>query len=264
MATLVSDELEWAVDQIVHHLDYKSAVLSGIKPDPRHLDNGGFHCSIDDLKAHGNGGDYSNTRPSDHGFNPKYGAAFDVSMSKADMIKAYGRIHAVWADHSDPRRRYVNAINCWDGSGDAVRLDFDKNTATRASNDHTWHDHGEVHREYVRDAKALRAVVSIFKGESKAAWIAREERPTESTPAKPQGVTMAVVTGKLPELKRGMSGKVAGYNYISRVQMLLGIKADNDFGPATEAKVAAYNRDVLKRSSKIVDGTFWKRIYALQ
>lgn len=264
MATLISEQLEWAADQIVHHCGYTSAVLSGLLPDSRHLDRGGFHCSIDDLIAHGNGDDYSNTRPADRGFNPHCGAAFDVSLSKPDMIRAYGRVHAVWADRSDPRRKFVNAINGWDGSGDAVRLDFDKNTAERASSDHTWHNHGELHRMYVCDPKAARAVVSIYSGEPKATWIAREEHPTESAPAKPTGVTMSVVTGKLPDLRRGMKDKVAGYNYIWRLQLLLGIDHDGDFGATTEQAVQRYNRDVLKRTSSIVDGAFWKRLYALQ
>lgn len=176
--TLISDELRWTADQIVNHLDYRSAVLSGLAPDSSHLESGGFHCSILVLIAHGNGNDFSNTRAGDKGFNPSYGAAFDVSLSPADMIKAYGRVHAVWADKADPRRVYVNAINGWDGSGDAVRLDFDANVAKYASPDHKWHNHGEIHRRFVRDPKAARAVVSMFKGEPKAAWIAREEPTT--------------------------------------------------------------------------------------
>lgn len=186
MATLVSDELRWAADQIVNHLDYPSAVLSGIQPDRRHLDGGGFHCSVEDLIAHGNGGDYSNTRANDRGFNPKYGAAFDVSLSKTDMIKAYGRVHTVWADKTDPRRKYVNAINGWDGSGNATRLDLDVGVVKYASSDHQWHNHAEIHRKYVRDVKAARAVVSIYRGESKATWIAREE-----SPATPEEFVMA-------------------------------------------------------------------------
>lgn len=174
MATLISAELEFAADQIVHHCGYPSAVLSGLKPDPRHLENGGFHCSLEDLKAHGNQNDFSNTRADDKGFNPLYGAAGDVSLTKTDMVKACGRVRAVWADRSDPRREYVNAVNCWDGSGDATRFDFDAGVAKYASPDHVWHVHFEIHRRYVRDPKAARAVVSMFAGESKAAWIARE------------------------------------------------------------------------------------------
>lgn len=177
MATLTSDELRWAADQVVHHCGYPSAVLSGIEPDPRHLERGGFHCSIEDLVAHDNGHDFSNIRPDDKGFNPKYGAAFDVSLNKADMVRLYGRVHTVWADPADPRREYLNAVNCWDGTGNATRFDFDAGTSEYASPDHQWHTHGEIHRRYVRDAKAARAVVSMFSGESKAAWNAREESP---------------------------------------------------------------------------------------
>lgn len=175
MTTLISDPLRWTADQIVHHLDYPSAVLSGLAPDPRHLADGGFHCSIDDLKAHGNGDDYSNRRANDKGFNPHYGAAFDVSLAKADMIRAYGRVRAVWADPTDPRRVYVNAINCWDGSGDATRFDFDAGVAEYASPDHEWHAHGEFHRRFCCDWTAARAVVSIFAGESKTTWLANQQ-----------------------------------------------------------------------------------------
>jgi hypothetical protein len=170
VGTLISDELRWAADQIVHHLDYRSAVLSGLAPDNSHLSRGGFHCSVLDLRAHGNAGDYSNVRANDKDLNVEYGAALDVSLTKADMIRAYGRIHTVWADRGDPRRTYINAINCWDGSGDAVRLDFDANTAKYASEDHQWHTHSEVHRRYVRDMTAMRALVSIYAGQPKTAW----------------------------------------------------------------------------------------------
>ncbi|WP_250029824.1 hypothetical protein [Paractinoplanes maris] len=179
MATVISDELKWVAKQIVNECGYPSAVLSGLKPDSRHLGSGGFHCSVLDLRAHGNGNDYSNSRSNDRNFHVEFGAAADISMSAADMIRSHGRIRAVWADRSDPRRKYVNAINGWDGTGDAVRYDFDVGTSKYASPDHRWHVHLEVHRRYVRDPQAAQAVVSIFKGESKAAWIARASSPEE-------------------------------------------------------------------------------------
>jgi hypothetical protein len=188
MATLVSPTLRSVADAVVGKSGLPSAVLSGIVPDSRHLDNGGYHCSVEDLKRYGNGGDYSNTRVDDKNFNVKYGAAFDVTMSTADMKKAHKRIYAVWKDRSDPRRKYVNAVNCWDGSGDAVRLDFKKNTVGYASPDHTWHTHNDMPRRYLLDPKAARAWISMYAGEGKATWIAREEKPptkpTESAPVK--------------------------------------------------------------------------------
>jgi hypothetical protein len=188
MATLVSPQLRSVADAVVKKSGLSSAVLSGIVPDSRHLDNGGYHCSIKDLIRFGNGNDYSNTRIDDKGFNTQYGAAFDVTMSTADMKKAHKRVYAVWKDRSDPRRKYINAVNCWDGSGDAVRLDFKKNTAGYASPDHKWHTHNDMPRRYLLDPKAARAWISMYAGEGKATWIAREERPaakpTESAPVK--------------------------------------------------------------------------------
>jgi sRNA-binding protein len=182
MTTLVSAPVRYVADQVVHDCGYKSAALSGIVPNIAHLASGGFHCSINDLKAHGNGSDFSNTRADDKGFNPAYGAAVDVSMSKTELMLAYQRCHTVWADHSDPRRRYFNAVNVWDGTGDATRLDFDRNTAGFADASHKFHTHMELHRRYVLDMRAARAMVSMYKGESKAAWIAREEAPAPQPP----------------------------------------------------------------------------------
>jgi hypothetical protein len=168
---------------------YGSGVVSGIVPDSAHLDNGGYHCSINDLIAHGNGGDYSNTRSEDKAppvttTGKTFAAAGDISMSTADMIKFYGRVRPVYNDTSDPRRKYINAINCWDGSGDAVRLNFKTNTVGTASADHKWHNHLDQPRMYIDTArnlveaeKAARALISVCTGQSKAAWLQQEEAP---------------------------------------------------------------------------------------
>lgn len=173
MTTLVSSQLRQVANTVTG--EYPSGELSGIVPDQAHLEDGGYHCSVVDLRRFSNGNDYSNVRPDDKNLNIEYGAAFDVSVNAADMKKIYARVHAVWVDHSDPRRKFVNAINCWDGSGDAVRLDFYANTATYATDDHKWHTHGEMRRRYVRDDKAARAVISIYAGQTKAAWTEQEE-----------------------------------------------------------------------------------------
>lgn len=202
MGTQVSPQLRAVADTVVKKCGLKTAVLSGIVPDTRHLDNGGYHCSVEDLRRFGNAGDYSNTRTDDKNFNIPYAAAFDVTMSTADMKKAYRRIYAVWKDKSDPRRKYFNAVNCWDGAGDAVRLDFKINLAKYASPDHKWHVHGDWPRRYVRDPKAARAWISVFAGETKASWIAREEKPPApkppSVPAQPIGTAQPVVNAKPP------------------------------------------------------------------
>ncbi|MCG5464241.1 hypothetical protein MED01_002406 [Micromonospora sp. MED01] len=171
MATLVSDPIRFIADQWENHCGYPSAVLSGIVPDGRHLDNGGYHCSVEDLKRFGNQRDYSNIRPDDKDRNVRYGAAIDMSLSPSDMKRSHDRMRKVWVDTTDPRRKYLNAFNTWDGSGDAVRLDFYAGTAGYASPDHKWHDHQEVRRRYVLDMTAAEAIVSALKGETKQQYL---------------------------------------------------------------------------------------------
>jgi LysM repeat protein len=202
-----------ATKHIVNALEreYKSAVFSGIVPDKRHLRQGGYHCCLVHLFANGNADDYSNRRKLDQSTvvsskGRSFSAAFDVSMAKADMMKLHARVRKVFLDRTDPRRKYVNAINCWDGSGSAVRYDFQANTASWATPDHTWHAHGDQPRMYVdtygdekRAMKAARAYASILVGEAKATWISREEpkpAPKPAPPAvKPKPITHRVVKG---------------------------------------------------------------------
>lgn len=198
MATLISATLRATAHGYVHDCGYPSAILSGIAPDQRHLDRGGYHCSVEDLRRFDNEGDYSNIRPDDHDHNVRYGAGIDISMGPADMRKHYARVYAVWKDHSDPRRRYFNCINTWPGYGDAVRLDFVANIAKRASDDHKWHVHAETRRRWVLDPKAARAQISVFAGESKAAWLAREEPPAVKPIVKPPLPKPVAPTAPLP------------------------------------------------------------------
>lgn len=174
----------------------KSAVMAGIVPDKRHLGNGGYHVCLVHLKAHGNLGDYSSRRALDK--QPKVGAAgvgcscaYDIGMARADMIRTHGAVRKVWLDKGDPRRRFINAINCWDGSGSPVRYNFQLNTSERASADHRTHVHGDVPRAYMdpkhpEHDKAARAHASVLIGESRAAWTAREEpKPAGAVTVKP-------------------------------------------------------------------------------
>lgn len=248
MATLVSAPMRAAVDGIVHQCGLGSAVLSGIVPDRRHLNNGGYHCSVEDLIAYGNRADYSNTRTDDRGFNPKYGAGFDVTMSKADMVRVYKRVHAVWKDKTDPRRKYVNAINVWDGTGDAVRLDFVTGQAKYASPDHKWHTHGEFRRRWVNDPRAGRAIVSMFKGESKATWSAREETgksvPVKATP-KPVATPAPKHAPGSRVLKYVPGAKILSGQDVTFVQKKIGARAgtpDGVFGAKTRAAVRWYQQ----------------------
>lgn len=170
------------------HSGYPSAVFSGIIPDQAHLDNGGPHVSIEDLKRFGNYPDYSTPNPLGRPpavKNLKASSGIDMSKNRADMITGYHRVRAVWADHSDPRRKYINAWNIWDGNDNHSprRLNFQTNVDGTATIDHRWHEHTDVVRAlwdpgYVGEAQvwvAVDAFHSIAKGETKAQYIERIE-----------------------------------------------------------------------------------------
>lgn len=165
--------------------EYPSAAFSGIVPDLAHLENGGYHVSIEDLIRHGNGGDYSNRRPNDRcppvsAEGAKYSCALDISMTRADMAKHYKRIRAVYDNRTDPRRQYLNYVNTWDGntSHAATRFNFVDNRVTTATADHKWHAHQDWSRlnmdftaDLARTELVLKAYRSVILGETAEQWL---------------------------------------------------------------------------------------------
>jgi hypothetical protein len=149
---------------------YPSAVFAGIVGDTNHPD--GYHISYEDNSK----SNYSTTRPPDKPpkmpkANEEMASAGDMSMNKTDMVKHYNLIIKVYNDKSDPRRKYFNAVNCWDGkSANAVRLDLYANTKSTATNDHMSHVHDEYPRMYCQDPMAGKAHLSVWSGESKEDW----------------------------------------------------------------------------------------------
>lgn len=202
MATVAAPHTRAAAAAMVRGIP--GAVLSGIVPDEDHLDTGGYHVSIDDLRRYGNQGDYSNTRTLDKSppvtaAGRRNACAVDVSLPKAQMIKVYGNVERVWKNRAnDTRAKYVNAINVWDGvaSHDPVRFNFQTGTKTRANRTHTWHFHADwvrlfVDLGYSREAaeRAARAMVSVILGQSHDAWQRQEQLgPYAPKPPKPAPV----------------------------------------------------------------------------
>jgi hypothetical protein len=160
---------------------FSSAIFAGIVGDINHPD--GYHISYEDNPS----GNYSVTRSCDHPPNmptslEEYASAIDMSMNTTDMKTCYDRVMKVYNDKTDPRRRYFNAFNGWNGSGDAKRVDFIANVIGYATSDHKSHSHCEMPRCYCMTAKAGRAWISTFKGESKQTWTDREEDMTVTDP----------------------------------------------------------------------------------
>lgn len=167
MATLATSSLNWLADE--WEKVYGSAVLSGIVGDLAHKARGGYHISRQDQPKT----NYSVIRTDDkpgNGPNDR-AAAIDMTMSTSDMKKCHVRLREIWKNRArDPRMKYINAWNGWDGVGGAGRYDVVKGTTGTATADHKWHIHLEIRRKYVNDMVAMRAIISMIKGESLATY----------------------------------------------------------------------------------------------
>jgi hypothetical protein len=157
-------ELAEGFERIFH-----SAVCSGIVGDARHARAGGYHIG----RAYQAGSNYSVVRPDDRsGQGPSDGAsAIDMSMNAADMRLATARLAGAYRNTADPRRKYLNAFNGWDGTGTATRFDVYARRTKPATSDHKWHIHLEQRRRYICDRTSNLAILSILRGESVATWL---------------------------------------------------------------------------------------------
>lgn len=165
MATLSTSNLNWLADQWEGL--YKSAVLSGIVGDLAHKKRGGYHISRQDQPSN----NYSVTRPDDRGGPSDRAAAIDMTMSTADMKKCHIRLRDIFKNRAnDPRMKYINGWNGWDGEGEAGRYDVVTGNVGTATPDHKWHVHLEIRRRYVNDRNAMEAILSMLKGESLAEY----------------------------------------------------------------------------------------------
>lgn len=173
MSTLSTTSLNWLASQWEDA--YSSAVLSGIVGDLAHKARGGYHISREDQPSN----NYSVTRTDDKPGNgpADRAAAIDMTMSTNDIIKCHTRLRTFWKNN-DPRMKYINAWNGWDGNGDAGRYDVVTHSIGTATADHKWHIHLEIRRKYVNDMNAMKAILAMLKGESGTVTV-------PVTPAKP-------------------------------------------------------------------------------
>ena len=220
MSTLSTSALNWLADE--WEKLYSSAVLSGIVGDLAHKLRGGYHISREDQPSD----NYSVVRADDKpGNGPSDRAsAIDMTMSTSDITKCHTRLREIWKNRAnDPRMKYINAWNGWDGQGDAGRYDVVKGTVGTATADHKWHIHLEIRRKYVNDMNAMKAILSMLKGETLAQFNGDDDMTKEEMLAvlkSPEGraaLAGAVWTtdGVLPAPGKPKAGKDADGNEVN-------------------------------------------------
>lgn len=225
---------------------FPSAVCSGIVGDRRHRlkGNGSYHLSRQDNPARS----FSVTRPDDRaGQGPDdLAAGFDISMSRKDMMAATARLRLAWANASDPRRKYLNAFNGWDGAGDALRFDLVARTIRYASPDHKWHVHGEIRRRYVTSGTMVVALLSALRGETVAKYLRSigivPATPPSALKAAPKAPAYPGRVLRAGNVRPDAAVRVWQQRMIARGWRSIG-KADGLFGGKTEAVVRRWQKE---------------------
>ncbi len=188
MSTIATDELKWLANEWAKL--YKTAKFSGIVGDPAHQARGGYHIG----RAYQSKTNYSVTRADDKGGPSTAAAAIDMNLGQADMVQLHVFLRGLF-NAKDPRMKYVNAWNGWDGHDGAARYDVVRHSVDTATSDHKWHVHLEIRRRYVQDMTAMRAILSMLRRQSLADFL----KGTAPKPAPAQIVKPVIV----PTVKPG-------------------------------------------------------------
>lgn len=178
-------------------------------------------------------------------------AALDISFRSAKRgdyrkIALYSKRLLDAGRSNDPRTYgmrefYGNADTDLEVEG----FDFAKRRAASSDDSHLWHIHISILRKYVTDIKAMRAIVSIMRGESVATWKAKEGllTPGPVTVPKPRPPALPVV--RLGSRLLRLSKPYLEGTDVATVQRFIGSPAgvaDGVFGPKTDAGVKWYQR----------------------
>lgn len=270
MSTRATDELRELARQ--WKLLFKSAEISGIVGDTTHRRRGGYHISRMDQTDKAN---YSVVRPDDKLGPDDTASAVDMNLNPADMVVCTKRLVAAYDNVNDPRRKYLNAFNGTLDGKVAQRWDVYAKTVSWASADHLWHVHLSIRRRYSASPTAVKAILSMLRGEAVAAYMASigittASRQTTSLPASAKGpvtpppvapVTAPPFPGRV--LRRNDSAsqpdtavKAFQVQMLKRGWSSLGV-ADGFFGPKMERLVRRWQSNCGLPADGVIGPKTW-------
>jgi peptidoglycan hydrolase-like protein with peptidoglycan-binding domain len=209
--------------------------LGGIYANKR-----GYHNKRKNLPMPGHDTDYSvNQFSVDRQGPDDEPAAIDWTFNDAHsgnystISKFSKRLYAARLDADNTRTKYIREFFGQIDSDPTVEgWDFSKDRASTSDKSHLWHIHLSIHRKYVNDPMAMRAILSILRGESLAEFKSDHSRT----------VTYQLFSASMPILKMGDSdplGIYSGASFVDRAQRQLNVTPDGEYGPATAKAVSA-------------------------
>jgi hypothetical protein len=218
----------------------------------------GYHAPREWLQTHGYTSDYSYTQfavdregPADEP------SAIDWTFPGTAIAKYAKRLLAAGraGRGGDPRTLYMREFfGQADIDSEVEGWDFAKNRTSTSDSSHLWHIHISVHRKYVMDPTAMRAILSILSGQPLDEWRRDQMRDLQ----------FQHVDASLPVLKYGDADGQFGNSqtqWIHRVQRLLGVPDDGDYGQVTKAAVLALG--IPDRNGAVVDMPVWEKLCGL-
>ncbi|ABP53012.1 peptidoglycan-binding domain-containing protein [Salinispora tropica] len=111
--------------------------------------------------------------------------------------------------------------------------DYARGQAVTSDSSHLWHIHISVHRKYADDMTAMRAILSILKGETVEQW-RKGQGGTPSPPPLPDQAAGSRMLRLTVPYARGTD--------VAAVQDAVGATRDGVFGPKTRSAVIKYQR----------------------
>lgn len=173
--------------------------------------------------------------------------------------------------NADPRTVYIREFfgQC-DTDRSVEGWDYAKARTSTSDSSHLWHIHISVHRKYANDLEAMKAILSILKGETVAQWKAGGSKDPEPpvAPAPPKPTPKPAPKPTLPHYANGsrqlqLKSPAQKGTDVLALQKFIGARAgraDGVFGVTTKAAVIWYQRMRGLKPDGIVGPKTWAPI----
>lgn len=160
---------------------YLHTVNLGIVGDMKHVSTGGYHIGAQDLRSHGQGGDYSLQLAKDK-VSHNYSCAIDIGGTPAQLMTLGTKLYdALVAKDGRVYGRIRGFNGPWHGQSIDRRFDSARGNSVTASSDRN-HIHIEFYRAMILDQNVMTGLYSVLSGGGQPSNPAQPSKPAEPAP----------------------------------------------------------------------------------